>query len=86
MKHCSWSDGTTELVEHLLQLQFSAESNNGANIKLEVVDNLAGAEAAELERVLDVLHVAGDHLVPGHTTRPLQLVIRLGNKISPLRL
>ena len=52
-----------ELEHQLVVPDVSAEPCNGADVEVEVMDDVTGGEGPELHGVLDVVHVAGDQLV-----------------------
>ena len=53
----------------------AAKPSDGAYVKRELVNLGASVELPQLHRVLHIVHVAGDQLVPCHTCCPLQHIL-----------
>ena len=53
----------------------AAKPSDGADVKREFVNLGASVELPQLHRVLHIVHVAGNQLVPCHTCGPLQHVL-----------
>ena len=53
----------------------AAKPSDRADVKRELVNLGASVELPELHRVLHIVHVAGDQLVPCHTCGPLQNIL-----------